>query len=73
MREQTNALRNSNNNPRADTSGPTRKLCHHCTAVGHSVLNARDALFFNPKTIKNRPTWAKEITKVKGVAFEAGE
>ena len=73
MREHINALRNSSNNPRADPSGPTRAVCPHCTAVGRSVPHAKDVCFFNPKIIKNIPTWAKELMKVKGVAFYSGE
>ena len=73
MRYQINALRNSNNNPRVDTSGPTRTVCPHCTAVELSVLHAKDACFFNPNSIKNRPTWSKELVKAKGVSFDAGE
>ena len=71
MREQINALHN--NNPRANTIGPTRTVCPHYTPVGRNMPHAKDACFFNPKSIKNRPTWAKELMKVKGVAFEAGK
>ena len=73
MREQINDLRNSNNNPQADTSGPTRTVCPHCTAFGRSVPHTKYACYFNPKNIKNITTLAKELTKEMGVTFDAGK
>ena len=73
MRDQINAFRNSNNNPRVDTSGPTRTVCPHCTAFGRSVPHTKYACYFNPKNIKNITTLAKELTKEMGVTFDAGK
>ena len=71
MRDQINDF--CNNNHQADASGPPRTVCPHCTAAGGNVLHAKYECLFNPKSIKNIPTWAKELMKAKEVAFEAGE
>ena len=68
MRYQINDF--CNNNHQADASGPPRTVCPHCTAAGGNVLHAKYECLFNPKSIKNIPTWSKELMRAKGVAFE---
>ena len=74
LSEQVNALKKRGTQAASVGTFPGgTTVCTHCEAVGRTVLNRKNACYFDPQKMTDRKDWARKLMDEKGVACKDDE